>query len=231
LADRDVNADAVRFLSTIRRSYGDFAERVLIGGLMGCAGDAYRPDEALPENRAAELHLPQARALSEGGADFLMAATLPAADEAAGIAAAMSGCDVPCVPSFIIRPTGTLLDGTPLGEAVSRIDDATVPTPLGYMVNCTHPAVYTEAVDRELCRSPELARRLLGLQANASALSPEELDGLHRLDEAGAPEAFAEAMLGVRRRFGVKILGGCCGTDGRHIRCIAERIARLGERR
>jgi homocysteine S-methyltransferase len=62
------------------------------------------------------------------------------------------------------------------------------------------------------------------LQANTSAKSPEELDGLESLDSE-APAPFAAAMLDVRRQFGAKILGGCCGSDERHIEAIAAMIA------
>lgn len=222
LADRDVNGDGFRFLDSIRQSYGDYADRVFIGGLMGCAGDAYDPAEALAQEKAASFHRTQAQALADAGVDFLLASTLPAAGEAVGIAAAMASCGIPYIPSFIIRPTGTLLDGTPLHEVVARIDTDVDPAPLGYMVNCTHPSVFAEAMERETGRSPSLSKGMLGLQANASALSPEELDNLDHVDKAESPEEFAEAMLKVHRRFGIKILGGCCGTDDRHIRCIAE---------
>jgi homocysteine S-methyltransferase len=225
LGDRDVNGDGFRFLDSIRRSFGAYADRILIGGLMGCAGDAYDPEEALSEDRAATFHRTQALALADAGVDFLMAATLPAASEAVGIAKAMADCGVPYVPSFVIRPAGTLLDGTPLHQVVTRIDTDVEPAPLGYMVNCVHPTVLAEALTREAEVSPDLRSRMLGLQANASTLSPEELDNLDHVDETGSPEAFAREMLALHRQFGLKILGGCCGTDERHIRCIAEQQA------
>jgi homocysteine S-methyltransferase len=225
-SDRDdVNGDGFRFLSAIRESYGAYARRVCIGGLMGCANDAYKPEVALSEDEAGAYHEHQARALSEAGVDFLMAATLPAVSEAAGIATAMAGYGVPYTLSFVLRPTGTLLDGTPLIEAVARIDSGAHPAPLGYMVNCVHPTVFAEALSRAISLSAGVGERVIGLEANISARSPEELDDLDHIDEADSPEALADGMLDAHRRFGVKILGGCCGTDDRHIRCMAERIA------
>jgi homocysteine S-methyltransferase len=38
------------------------------------------------------------------------------------------------------------------------------------------------------------------------------------------PDAFAKAMTTLHTRFGIKILGGCCGTDERHIEAIAKQI-------
>ena len=223
-ARQDVNGDGVRFLSGIRDSYGSYAKKVFVGGLMACRGDAYDSGEALSEQEAASFHKPQVDALARAGVDFLMAATLPAASEATGLARAMATVKLPYLLSFVVRPTGTLLDGTPLDEAVARIDSQVKPPPLGYMVNCVHPTVFAEVMDRMISRSAELGRRVIGLQANTSTRSPEELDDLDHLDAAGEPEAFAEGMLAVHRRFGTRILGGCCGTDARHIRCIAERI-------
>ena len=218
-------ADAFRFLDAIRRSYDGYSERIHICGLTGCAGDAYKPGEALSAEEAEQFHCLQASALGEAGVDFLMAATLPALSEAVGIARAMSGGNVPYMASFIVRPTGNVLDGTPLHEAVCRIDAEVDPPPLGYMVNCVHPDGFREAMERQVGLWAGLRERVIGLQANTSRRSPEELDHLDHLDDADTPAVFADAMLDVHRRFGIKILGGCCGTDDRHIREVAERIA------
>lgn len=223
----DVNGDSVRFLAAIRESYGRYSERVFIGGLLGSRGDAYRVDDALDSDEAASFHTPQARLLSDAGVDFLLAATQPAAGEALGIARAMSACTVPYVVSFMIRPTGVLLDGTPLHEAIAMIDSSVDPAPLGFMVNCVHPSGLAEALNRLSPSSPGFCERLLGIQGNTSTKSPEELDNLKRLDVAEDPDEFGAAMVELHTRFGLKILGGCCGTDGRHIQAIARRLGRL----
>lgn len=222
LAEVDVNGDGVRFLASIRDAYGRYVGRVIIAGMMGCAVDAYRPETALSEEEAVVFHRPQAQALAAGGVDCLLAATLPHAGEARGLARAMAECEVPYMLSFVVRPDCTLLDGTPLGEAVAAIDAAAAPAPLCYLLNCVHPRVFEAALLSERGRSRCVRERVIGLQANASAKSPEELDGSPCLD-SDPPEVLADAMLRLRRRFGTKILGGCCGTDNRHIACIARR--------
>jgi len=222
LMNRDVNGDGARFLAAIRGEYGAYAERVFIGGLVGCMGDAYKPDEGLSAADAAEFHGVQLRALATAGVDFLFAATLPNAAEARGFAVAMAGCRIPYVLSFVVKRDGRLLDGTPLHEAVATIDAAVSPRPLFYMVNCVHPAVCEEAFASEASRAHRVTDRVIGLQANASAKSPEELEGRRHLD-ADPPEMLADAIFRLRRRFGTKILGGCCGTDDRHIAWIARR--------
>ena len=225
LADRDVNGDAVRFTDAIRRDCS--GAKVYIGGLMGCRGDAYDPAEALDRASAASFHRFQAEALIRGGVDFLMGATLPALSEALGMADAMSGLGRPYLLSFVVRPEGCLLDGHALGEAVDLIDREARERPLAYLVNCVHPLIFSAALKRTLEDWPDSAARVWGLQANASPLSPEDLDGMART-ESEAPESFAEAMLSVRDRYGLKILGGCCGTDRRHIEAVASMAARPG---
>ena len=229
LADRDVNADAARFMMAVRSSYGPYASRVYVGGLLGPRGDAYRPAEALATDDVYAFHRPQAAALAAAGVDFLLAATLPAVTEALGLARALAACNYPYVLSFIIRPDGTCIDGTPLHEAIRRIDGEAKPPPTAYFVNCVHPAVFAAALEAARARDPQACKRVGGLQANTSLLSPEELDGRPDLDSA-SPDDFAAAMLDLHHRFGVRILGGCCGTDDRHIAALARQVAPLSDR-
>ncbi len=216
LEGRDVNGDGVRFLRRIAEESGA-PERVCIGGLMGCAGDAYRPEESLTEADADAFHREQARALAAAKPDFLFAATLPAAPEARGMARALASCGLPYALSFLITAEGTLLDGTPMRELMASIDNAVFPAPAGYFVNCVHPSVLAQALD---AGRPE---RLIGFQANTSAKSPSELDERTELD-AEDPAAFAESMAELHRRFGLRVLGGCCGTDASHVRALAARL-------
>ncbi len=217
LAGQDVNGEAVRFLKELRAGCGEYARQVWIGGLIGVRGDAYRPGDALPEAEAANFHRPQLESLAAAGADFLLAATLPAVGEAKGIARAMAATGHPYLPSFLIDGAGRLLDGTLLEVALGAIDREVAPAPTGYMINCVHHSALRSA----LAGLPAGAReRLAGLQANTSAKSPEELDGLAELDTE-PPEAFGRALAELHREYGLRILGGCCGSDGSHIRALA----------
>ncbi len=222
-ADRDVNGDAVRFLQEIRSASGDGGAQVYIGGLMGCRGDAYKPEEALTREAARVFHATQARALARAGADYLMASTMPERHEALGIAEALASTGCPYLVSFIVRPTGCLLDGTPLDDALSRIDDQVATRPLGYLVNCVHSSALGSALETPAGRRALGSGRLLGLQANTSSLSPEELDGSDEL-VGEDPEVFAAGLCALRTQFGLRVLGGCCGTDGGHISALARRL-------
>jgi len=220
----EINRDCVKFLKTIRDSYGDYKNRVFVAGMVGCRGDAYNPAEARSIQASDRFHTRQIEALASSGVDFIKAATLPAVSEALGIARAIGRTGTPCVLSFVIRPDGTVLDGTPLHTAVEMIDSKTDPAPTFYMVNCVHPTVFMSAMSTETTISYNVAERVLGFQANTSAKSPEELDSLPYLDTT-APDAFAEMMLEIHKKFGTRILGGCCGTDDSHIEKVAEKLS------
>ncbi len=221
---RNVNADNLRLLQNLRSQSGDYANQVLIGGLIGCRGDAYRPEEALSTDQAREFHAWQAEKLSQGGADFLLGITLPALSEAIGIAMAMAETHCPYLISFVARPSGTLLDGTSLADAISSIDSQVSPRPTGYLINCTHPDLARAALFHPVNSSDSVRLRIIGLLANTAALTPEELDGREDLVEE-EPARFATSMIGLHRDPGLKILGGCCGTDDRHIRALAGLLA------
>lgn len=220
----DVNGDNIRFLDALRKRYGVYAEKVVICGLMSCRGDAYNPAEALAVDEAQAFHAWQAEKLADAGCDFLLAATLPAFSEATGMALALAATGKPYVLSFVARPEGTLLDGTPLKEAVAAIDAAVTPRPLAYLINCTHVTFARAALMHAVNSSSLVRQRIIGLLANTAALSPEDLNNSTRLVEED-PETFGKSVAALHRELGLKILGGCCGTDDRHIRSLAAQLA------
>jgi homocysteine S-methyltransferase len=223
LAGRDLNGDNFRFLDSLRSRYGRYAGKVIIAGLMSCRGDAYKPEEALTAGEARDFHAWQARALAVSGVDLLLAATLPALSEALGLARALAGTGLPYLVSFVARPEGTLLDGTPLADAIRAIDSQAAPPPLAYLANCTHASVFRRALSHPGNSSPPVRQRIIGLLANTAALSPEELDASDVLVEE-EPELFGADVAALRTELGMRLLGGCCGTDERHIECLARQL-------
>lgn len=223
-AGTDVNGDNFRFLDELRSEYGSYARKVVICGLLSCRGNAYDHSEALAVDAAQKFHAWQAAKLAETGVDFLLAATLPALSEATGLALALAATGKPYIISFVARPEGTLLDGTPFKDAFAAIDDFIDPRPLAYMINCTHASIFKSALMDKINSSPSVRSRVVGLFANTAALTPEELDSSDTLVEE-APEVFGRSVADLREDLGMKILGGCCGTDERHIRALAERLA------
>ncbi|MCP4155401.1 MAG: homocysteine S-methyltransferase family protein [bacterium] len=219
-----INEDCVRFLEELRESYGAYSQSVYIGGLMCCKGDAYNPAEALTVKEAALFHKKQADSLARCRVDFIKATTLPAVSEARGIAETLSKYKVPYILSFVINADGAVLDGTPLHKAIDLIDSQVHPAPSFYMVNCVHPTLFLQAMNNQMKISPNVKNRILGLQANTSAKSPEELDNLSYLDTT-EPGKFADLILSIHLRLGTKVLGGCCGSDNHHIMELAKKLA------
>lgn len=224
LAGRDLNGDNFCFLANLRDSYGDYARKVAICGLMSCRGDAYKPEEAMAEQDAANFHSWQAETLATAGVDFLLASTLPALGEAIGLARAQAATGLPYLISFVARPEGTLLDGTSLKDAIMSIDTTVTPRPLAYLINCTHASVFRRAILDATNSSSQVRERVVGLLANTASLSPEELDASVELVEE-EPEMFGMSVGALHREFGMKVLGGCCGTDNRHIECLARNVS------
>ncbi len=218
-ADRDVNRDQVAFVRAICRAQASAAS-LYVAGLLGPRGDAYRPDPSLSPAAAREFHAWQADALADAGADLLVAMTLPAVAEARGMARAMEATTLPYLLSFVVRADGTVLDGTPLAEAIDTIDQSTIRPPTGYSVNCVHPSVLDRAL--EFAGDGAVAR-LVGHRANTSTLSPEELDNSAALLTEPAA-TFAEQLHAVSSKYGLKLLGGCCGTGTEHIAAVARRF-------
>jgi len=221
-AHRQVNQDWVRFLREVR---GDDQDSVFLGSLLGTRGDAFLPQEALPEAEALAFHRTQCQACAEGGAEFLMAGVMPALSEAKGLARAMGETGLPFIISFVINGAGTLLDGTPLGVAMEAID--AVSAPLCFMVNCVHPTHVRTALVADINRGHPSLTRLIGLQANTSCLSPEELNN-HGVIRSDGADSLVESMMALRRDHAFRIFGGCCGTDHTHLERLAAVLTPLG---
>jgi S-methylmethionine-dependent homocysteine/selenocysteine methylase len=185
---------------------------VTINGVLGPRGDGYVIDHRMSADEAAEYHAWQIGVLREAGADRITALTLAYPDEAIGVALAAADAGLPAVVSFTVETDGRLPDGTAVSDAIELVDRATGSAADFFMINCAHPTHIAAGIDA----APSLDR-IGGLRVNASALSHAELDEMETLD-AGDPVALASDNAALRERLpSVRLLGGCCGTDHRHI--------------
>jgi S-methylmethionine-dependent homocysteine/selenocysteine methylase len=214
----DVNRDAVAYLDRLRSVVRSRPTEVFIGGLVGCKNDCYKPEQGLSTNEARTFHRRQINELADAGVDFLIAQTLPAVPEALGIALAMAETDTPYIISFVIDSKGRILDGTTLEEAFTEIDSAPGRPPLGFMINCAYPSFLNAHEQPET-----VLKRLVGYQANASSRDHSELDGSDSL-LADDLEDWGNRMIELNNRYGIKILGGCCGTGREHLEFIVQGI-------
>jgi len=208
------NRAAVRILEDIRAEYPVMC--VVISGCVGPRGDGYRPSELMSVVQAMRYHQAQVDTFAGTAADMVSAITMNYAEEAIGVALAARAARMPAAISFTVETDGCLPTGQPLGEAIAEVDRATGAYPAYYMVNCAHPEHF-DGVLRE-----PWAARIRGLRANASRKSHAELNESPELDTGDAAELGAQyAALRRRALPALNVMGGCCGTDHRHVERIA----------
>ncbi|WP_170347631.1 homocysteine S-methyltransferase family protein [Ruegeria atlantica] len=212
-----VNQRAVSFVSKLRAEHETDSCPILINGLVGPAGDAYAPDTTITQQEALLVHAPQIHALGKAGVDMISAMTLTHAEEAIGIVQASKEIDVPVVIAFTLETDGHLPSGQPLRDAIAEVDAATNGGPLYYMINCAHPDHFRDALDT----TADWTLRIGGIRSNASRQSHAELDEAEVLDDGDPVELGKLSAELLSRLPNIRVLGGCCGTDHRHVGCIA----------
>jgi len=210
-----INARAVALLESLRDEFAPVP--VVISGCIGPRGDGYVPRETMTVRHAEAYHQPQIDALAATNADMLCAMTLNYVEEAIGITHAARRAHMPLAISFTVETNGKLPTGQSLGSAIRIVDGATSGYPVYYMVNCAHPSHFAHLLDPE----EHWVRRIRGIRANASCRSHAELNDSADLD-TGDPLALARSYAELRQRLPqLTVLGGCCGTDHRHVEAIA----------
>ncbi|WP_461641784.1 homocysteine S-methyltransferase family protein [Labilibaculum euxinus] len=215
-SDKDIIGDSCAFLNKIKNQYPDGAESIMIGGLLGCKGDAYGSEIVLGIDEAYRFHRRQTLQFAKEEVDYLFAGIMPEINEALGMARAMADSQIPYIISFMIKKNGCLLDGTPISEAIRLIDKETNVKPLCYMTNCVHSTNVRQALANEVNDKDILLKRFKGIQANSSVLSPEELNNCGILQQGDFVGMVDEMQL-LYREFDFKIFGGCCGTNDKFI--------------
>jgi S-methylmethionine-dependent homocysteine/selenocysteine methylase len=211
-----LNRRAIALMDELRASAGDAP--VVISGCVGPQGDGYRPAELLSADAAREYHSTQIGTFADTAADMVTAITMTYADEAVGVAQAAGDAGLPVVISFTVETDGRLPNGEGLGEAIDEVDEATGGAPAYYMLNCAHPTHFEDVLGTD----EPWRNRIRGLRANASTLSHDELDAMEELDD-GDPADLGARYAALRSRLpNLNVVGGCCGTDHRHVAAIRE---------
>lgn len=212
---RDVNLRAAELLLDLRDR--EATTTVVVSGCLGPRGDAYSDLGSMDPDEAAAYHSPQVATLAGAGVDLVTALTLTNAAEAIGVVRAAGAAGLPVVISFTVETDGRLPDGTRLRDAITKVDDATDGEPAYYMVNCAHPEHFVDELDP----GDDRLARIRGVRANASRLSHAELDEAEALDD-GDPAELGAQLAGLSGVLpGLRVLGGCCGTDHRHVAATA----------
>ena len=188
----------------------------------GPRGDGYKLDagQRLDAEAARAYHMPQLAALAETDVAVVTALTMTSVAEAVGLGRAARDVGLPLIISPTVETDGTLPDGTSLGEFVTRVDEALGGDPLFYMVNCAHPTHVERTLEAARQRGEPWLKRFRGFRANASAKSHQELDEATELDRGDVAD-LAARVAGLRGRYDLWAIGGCCGTDAEHLGAIA----------
>ncbi len=212
-----VNRKAIGLLCGLRDEGEETGAPVVVSGCLGPRGDGYDPGRMMNAEEAAAYHAPQLRVFAETEADMASAMTLSYVNEAIGITRAAAAAKMPVAISFTLETDGRLPTGQTLQSAVEETDAATDGAAAYFMINCAHPTHFSSTLTGD---APWL-RRLRGIRANASKRSHAELDQASDLD-AGDPVELGRDYGALRQRLPwINILGGCCGTDHRHVEAIS----------
>lgn len=214
------NLQSVTLIEHIREGYGNEDTPIVISGCLGPRGDGYTPSQTMTIAEAQDYHSAQISTFATSNVDMIAALTLNYVEEAIGITLAAQEYGLPVCISFTVETDGALPTGETLGQAIDAVDQATYHGPVYYMINCAHPTHFShlfKTQDRWL-------HRIKGLRGNASCLSHAELNESETLDE-GNPTQFG-AELGDLKSISphLTVLGGCCGTDYRHIEQICKNL-------
>ena len=216
------NSAAIEFLLDLRDRYETQGSPVVVSGAIGPRGDGYVASEMMTADEAAHYHAFQIGVLRDAGADLASAFTMTTASEAQGIALAAKDANIPCAISFTVETDGSLPSGETLADAIESVDAATGNGPAYYMINCAHPTHFDHVLDADAAWT----KRIRGVRANSSRCSHAELNNAPELD-IGDPLELGGQYAELKRRFPhINVLGGCCGTDHRHVESISEACRR-----
>ena len=215
-----VNRAAVEQLAELRDALETPATPIVISGNLGPRGDGYVADRAMDADAAQAYHAPQVETFASTAADLVSVFTMTYVEEAIGIARAAEAAGMPVAVSFTLETDGRLPSGMPLGEAIEATDAETGAYPAYYMINCAHPTHFAQV----LRGGGAWRERLRGVRANASKRSHAELDEATELDP-GNPDELAHDYRELRALLPrLAVVGGCCGTDHRHIGAVCDRL-------
>jgi homocysteine S-methyltransferase len=208
----DVDRRGVALLEELRAT-ANGVPHVIISGCIGPRGDGYRVDNEMTAEEAQRYHEPQVATFADTAADLVSALTLTYAGEAVGVARAAQNSGIPSVISFTVETDGRLPGGRSLRKAIDEVDDQTQGAVAYFMINCAHPTHFAHVLEGD----GDWRGRIRGLRANASEKSHAELDEAEELD-SGDPAALARQYRELQTRLpSLTVVGGCCGTDHRHV--------------
>jgi S-methylmethionine-dependent homocysteine/selenocysteine methylase len=207
------NHDGITLMVELRNKYESAATPMVISGCVGPRGDGYDPGAVMSVAEAQDYHAAQVAVFADSAADMISAITMTNVNEAIGLTRAAMAANMPVAISFTVETDGKLPTGQSLQDAIEAVDKTTAYAPAYYMINCAHPTHF----DGVLAKGGAWLERVGGVRANASAKSHAELNDSTELD-AGNPHELGAQYRALRKLLpNLTVMGGCCGTDHRHV--------------
>ncbi|UWQ15775.1 homocysteine S-methyltransferase family protein [Aliiroseovarius sp. M344] len=212
---KELNQRAIALMQDVRTANSHMP--TIISANLGPRDDAYKPSEQMTAEESERYHSEQISFLAETDVDVISGYTIAYPAEAVGIVRAAQRFELRVVIAFTVETNGRLPTGISLEDAISQVDAATDGYPAYFMINCAHPEHFNSVLE-----DAPWMQRIRGIVANASRCSHAELDEAEELDD-GNPTELGTQLAEIRRRFPhIQALGGCCGTDMRHMAQIAK---------
>jgi methionine synthase I (cobalamin-dependent) len=203
-----------------REAAGDDA---LVAGVIGPSGKLSAMGEVATDELVAAF-AEQARALDEGGVDFLHIETMSDLDEAAAAVEGVRSVSSLAVALTMSFDAGNVERGlrTMMGvSAKALVEKANELELFAVGANCGLGLEGYQPLVRELVESGPTSPIIAKLNAGRP-----KIEGGRTVYEA-SPASMADYAVWCARS-GVRIVGGCCGSEPRHIEAIAQALARLG---
>ena len=211
----EANREAIAFMEDIRDRYETEPSKMPISGSIGPQGDGYHPSRFMSAKEAERYHQAQIDTFKGTAVDFVTSFTICYVEEAIGIVRAAQNASIPVAIGFTLETDGKLPSGQSLKDAIEQVDSETGSGPMYYMINCAHPTHFIDVFSSE-----PWVKRIRAIRANSSKMSHAELDNAEKLDE-GNPQEFGQEYRVLRSKLPkLNIVGGCCGTDHRHVESV-----------
>lgn len=178
-------------------------------------GSEYRGDYGLSRRQLVDFHSARLDPLVGAAPDLLAVETIPDVREVEALVEVLAAArDVPAWVTVTARDDERLWAGQRIEEAVAAASAA--PSVVAVGVNCTDPRLVPALVARIAAVSdlPVVAYPNAGGTWDARTGEWDDASGLG--DVGGLLDA------------GVRIVGGCCGTDADAIRALVAQVARRG---
>jgi methionine synthase I (cobalamin-dependent) len=211
----ELNAAAAR----VARGVADKSGReIVVAGSMGPTGELLQPLGVLTFEEAREAFAEQARGLAEGGADVLWIETMSAGNETEAAAAGAATTGLPVVTTMTFDTNGRTMMGLTPAEAARLFHDL-YPRPVAFGSNCgTGPAELVASIIG-LAKASVAGADVIIAKGNCGI--PEYVEG--KIQFSGTPELMAEYAR-LARDAGARIIGACCGSQGEHLKAIADAL-------